>query len=362
MDNVSSDVSGSPVAYSDDTRLAATRRSSDDPLVAVGIPIRHARHLEAALDSLLSQTYDPVRLVVLDDSSDDGAESTARRYAESGLVSYLRSDQRLGLTGAWRLAFETSVQSCPSIRYFAWGSDHDVWHPDWIAELLGALENDPDAVLAYPEVERLTPAGTIAPRVGHRLDTRAVPDPVARLRATSRGVRAGDMVYGLFRVDALERAGGFPETLLPDRLLLARLALEGSFVQVERVLWSRRTFDDVNPSLARQRRSLFPAAARTRGRLPWWMQHLVWFHGSLAGRPSGDRLRLTALYLLAATRAVNRQRWTSRRRRFRADERVRRFRRWRKDQRGRAGRAYRRLPRVLTRPLEPIVKALRRGD
>ena len=46
-----------------------------------------------------------------------------------------------------------------------------------------------------------------------------------RLWAMSRKMRAGQMIYGLFRVDAVRRAGGFRDTLYADRLLLCEVAL-----------------------------------------------------------------------------------------------------------------------------------------
>ena len=102
---------------------------------------------------------------------------------------------------------------------------------------------------------------------------------------------AGDMVYGLLRPDALERCGVFRPVLLPDRLLLAELAVEGEFRQVPELLWRRR-MSGVSDA-ASQRRSFFPDGAPAHARLPWWLQHagaMAWalgVHGS--GRPAVSR-------------------------------------------------------------------------
>ncbi len=97
---------------------------------------------------------------------------------------------------------------------------------DWLASLAAELDAHPEAVLAYPLVQRIGEEGERCERPRVRSTRSGSP-----IRSSGCGDRAGDgagdMIYGLHRVEALERAGGFPPTLLPDRLLLGRLALEG---------------------------------------------------------------------------------------------------------------------------------------
>jgi hypothetical protein len=80
----------------------------------------------------------------------------------------------------------------------------------------------------------------------------------------------GDMVYGLFRVDALRAAGVLRDVLLPDRLLIAELALRGEFVQVDSLLWHRRGAPRSSGEAARQRARTDSFPGRS---LPWPLQH-----------------------------------------------------------------------------------------
>jgi hypothetical protein len=80
------------------------------------------------------------------------------------------------------------------------------------------------------------------------------------------------MVYGLFRIAPLARAG-FPAALNPDRLLLARLSLDGEFRQVPEVLWRRRYEHAVSPR--RQRASLFAGPPPRSTRVPWPLAHFA---------------------------------------------------------------------------------------
>jgi hypothetical protein len=169
------------------------------------------------------------------------------------------------------VAFEHA--SAGGAGYFAWGSDHDRWHPKWLATLAATLEGYPDVVVAYPLTQRISPDGVAMAKPARQFETFGVTDLRARWKLFNRSdsVAAGDMVYGLMRASAVRDAGVFRDVLCPDRLLLAELTLRGQIRQVPEVLWYRRQFD--TGSIERQRSTLFapgvqPPSAWTP---PWYM-------------------------------------------------------------------------------------------
>jgi hypothetical protein len=273
------------------------------PRVGIGVTLyNRAAFLEEALDSLLTQTYPNVRFVLVDDGSTDGTEAIARAYAaRDSRIRYVRHEERRGMVAAWRSAFEEATAG--GAEYFAWGSDHDRWHPEWLAKLVAELQRDPRAVLAYPLTERMDPEGMPLSKPSKRFDTGGVDDLRARWAAFSRSdaVSAGDMIYGLMRSHTVRAAGVFREVLCPDRLLVAELTLRGSIRQVPEVLWFRRQF--TAGSVARQRRTLFPPGARPPSVLtPPWFTHARSLWGTY-GRGGGalglsriDVARLVAGY------------------------------------------------------------------
>jgi hypothetical protein len=180
----------------------------------------------------------------------------------------------MGLIENWRHAQALARKLHPAAEYFAWGSDHDRWDPRWLEHLVAALERHPDAVLAFPASGRIDAASGVSkrfrPPVG---DTQALASPYARVRRTVLDATVGTIVYGLFRLDALERTPLRP-VLAPDRLLLAELALEHRFMGVPEVLWWRRHKHQVTSR--RQRRAFFPERrAPLRTWLPWGLQHAL---------------------------------------------------------------------------------------
>jgi len=273
-----------------------------------GVPLyQSAAHLPEALETLLGQREDDLALVLVDDASGDDTARVASCYVElDPRATLVRNPERLGLVGSWRRALELARQLHPEAEFFAWGSDHDAWSPRWLQRLAAELDAHPEAVLAYPQSVRIGERGeTLREQPPWRFDTAGMVDPGQRLAHFGRDAVAGDMVYGLFRIDALERLG-FPGALAPDRLLLARMCLAGQFRQVPEVLWHRRYV--ANVSSRRQRAAFFPRGAPIWSRLPWPLAHFALLTREMAlrgsERPRIGRLAglgLAARYLWSST-------------------------------------------------------------
>jgi glycosyltransferase involved in cell wall biosynthesis len=244
---------------------------SHGPRAVVGIPIRDdVEHLPQALGTLLAQTEREYVVVVVDDSDTDEPGEVARSFAgRDPRVRYHRNDRRLGLVGNWRRAFALGREAAPEAPYFAWGSDHDVWEPGWLAALCAELDARRAAVLAYPLNDAISESGEVV-RTPWRFAT-AGEHPPARFVRVLRRMVAGDMVYGLFRADALEACGVLRDVLMPDRLLLAELSLQGEFRQVPELLWHRRLRDRALDAPLERGPELFPGGRASS--LPWWLAH-----------------------------------------------------------------------------------------
>jgi hypothetical protein len=303
------------------------------PRVVLGMTLyNNARSLPDALESLLAQTHTDFVLVMLDDASSDETEAIARDYAaRDARLRYFRHDTRRAMIATWREVVELSARECPSAEYFAWVSDHDRWHPRWLASLVAVLDGDPGTVLAYPITRRMAQTGEELEKGPRLFDTLGCTDLASRWKHfCANGVGAGDMVYGLMRIDALTRAGIFRTVLRPDRLLIAELTLQGGIHQVPEVLWFRR--QSTGTSVERQRHTLVLPGDEPRGfSAPPWVQHTraLWANYAAATPPPlplsrRDWTRMLARYQLtygwrhlrkqetahAAARAVRNVLWT----------------------------------------------------
>src|SRR4051794_32924190 len=248
------------------------------PRVVIAAPLRNGgAHVETAVRSLLAQTYEDFRLLLVDDASTDGTATPAAAIAAADpRVELHVNPVRLGMLENTRRAWRLARERHPAAEYWALGSDHDVWEPRWLETLVALLDAEPAAVLAYPLTRRIDGEGRpIADRPRPwRCDTAGLADPRARVRAAYRCMVAGDMIYGLFRANALDAVGPYRTVLVPDRLLLSELALRGTFGRAGGVLGAPRSGGPA--ALDRQRRAFFPAGepAHTRW-LPWWVTHAL---------------------------------------------------------------------------------------
>ena len=168
------------------------------PRVILGSPLfNHAAHFREAIESVLNQTFTDFALVLVDDRSTDETPQIAREYeALDSRVWFCQNDNRLGLIDNSRKALALARDRHPDAEYFAWVSDHDLWHPRWLWELVDALDANPEVVLAYPLNRRIGPSGEVLKRLPWRFDTLGLTSPWARLRVGIRHMRAGNMVYG----------------------------------------------------------------------------------------------------------------------------------------------------------------------
>jgi glycosyltransferase involved in cell wall biosynthesis len=292
------------------------------PRVVFGLPAYGRPDVLArTLESLLGQTRTDLAVVIVDDQPSPEVRAVVERYAarDSRLV-YEANPARLGMIGNWRRAFALARVRYPHAEYFAWASDHDVWHPRWAEVLVEVLDRAPQAVLACPRSIRMHPHDRR--RVEGRFDTMDLPDAGARLRAVIHGLTAGNAIYGLFRAEALERAGVFAPVLMPDRHILLALSLLGGFRQVDDYLWYR----EVSPAFSqrRQRPTLFAGAAPLHSYLPLDLQHaaaLFWRFG--VGGAGGSHVgRLGGLAHTARFLASSARRWVTPAPRTRRERRI----------------------------------------
>jgi glycosyltransferase involved in cell wall biosynthesis len=330
--------------------------------VAFGLPAADAEsHFREAIESLLAQSHPDFVIAVADDCSTDATLELARLYeALDDRVTVHPGTERLGLVGNWRRAQRCALAAAPGAEFFAWASDHDIWHEDWLATLMAELESHPEAVLAYPLTLRISERGADAGQRPRAVDTSGQTAPAERLRTVIHRVKAGDTIYGLMRVEPLLRCGPLPLVGNPDRFLLTRLALEGEFRQVPRLLWSRRYRQGVRASAARQRRSFYPNGAPLRAYLPWPIAHSVLFRRGDRGAEAGrDAAGYAGLHFRESMRFAIAD-WKTRRLRSarRCSRALKRHRaRWR----GRLVRVLRRVvPAPLRRPLRSLVRVARR--
>jgi glycosyltransferase involved in cell wall biosynthesis len=258
------------------------------PRVAVGMPVYNSqKHLAAAIESILGQTFCDLELIICDNASTDDSPAICERYAAADRrVRFLRNPVNLGGNPNYR-----RVASEARSEYFKWASSNDLLDPDFIERCVRRLDERPDAVLAFGQ----TVIFHEDPRAGTPYDDRQHlddPDPFIRFRRCADSMRLNNVLNGLIRASALRRTSMLRDYLSSDNVLIAELALAGRILAVPETRFYRRMDPESSTQLqsaADVRRHHYPT-----DRLGSFFQSFQLALGYLSAVLSAQRLPLGA--------------------------------------------------------------------
>jgi len=190
-------------------RVATTPPPSADPLVSVIIATYNYGHLiERSVDSLLSQDYRHLEIIVVDDGSTDNTQAVLERYR--GRLRYVRCEHR-GAAAARNSGLEVAGGD-----YIAFLDADDILLPHSIRRRVAFLESQPDLDVVFGDVEVARDACVVVPSF---LRDRSVFRSIPRMRVAE---------------------GAY---VLPERIF--DYVVRERFITVPSVLIRRRTMDHV---------------------------------------------------------------------------------------------------------------------
>jgi glycosyltransferase involved in cell wall biosynthesis len=213
--------------------------NQERPLVSIGIPVYNGeRYLENALNSILSQTFGDLELIISDNGSSDRTEEICRRYADlDPRIRYYRSEQNMG--AGWNF---DRVAELAKGKYFKWACHDDLCAPEFVQRCIEILEQDPNTVLAYAKTSIIDERGVEIEKHQDKFNLR-LKRPTARFNTYLHLIRYGNQCHpfhGLIRRDVLSKLlplGSYPSS---DLILLGKLALYGKFYEVPSYLFQKR--------------------------------------------------------------------------------------------------------------------------
>jgi len=202
-----------------------------NPLVSIIVPsYQQARFLRVAIDSILSQKYKPLEVLVLDGGSTDGSRKILESYGDA---IWFRSQPDRGQCHAINEGFERSKG-----KYVAWLNSDDFYYPGAIAHAVEVLKNNPDTGLVYGEGNLVAEDGSVMWRFPE-----TVPFDLWRLANHSDYILQPTV---LFRRDALFECGLLEEDLNwgLDWELWIRIGKRFPFSYTKQVLAASRIYSD----------------------------------------------------------------------------------------------------------------------
>jgi glycosyltransferase involved in cell wall biosynthesis len=209
------------------------------PTLSIGLAVRNGRNVvERCIESILSQDFTDLELVVCDNDSDDGTIRILEDYARADPRIRLSANSvNIGSQENMRRVLETSRGT-----FFRWISADDWLEPRCLSMCVRALENRPDAIGVTTWFTIHTSDGS-SRYEEYRGEYPTSPDPAQRFQRMLWFFHAGDAkydpIYGVYRRSRLMRSHGLRPSECADWLLSAELALWGPILNVDERLANR---------------------------------------------------------------------------------------------------------------------------
>lgn len=194
-------------------------------------------HLTKALQSLLIQDYENFELIISDNASTDATSEICRACAANDKrIRYYRNETNIGAVENFKRVFHLS-----SSRYFIWAAHDDLWHPSYIRKCIEGLEKNPEAVLAYSDIEFIDERGSRLD-IPYHFDAsgQSIARRVMAMAATKGDILGWYEIYGMIRSECLGRTRLPMNVFGSDVILLMELCLLGPFVRIPEILFHYR--------------------------------------------------------------------------------------------------------------------------
>jgi glycosyltransferase involved in cell wall biosynthesis len=216
----------------------------EDKAITAVIPLYNgAEFIEGSLNSVLTQTLPPVKIVVVDDGSTDTGPDVVKLMARQHNNISLISKQNGGQSSARNLG--VAQAQTPLIALL---DQDDIWYPHHLEELIKPFRETryPEIGWVYSNLDEIDRAG--------RMVTRCCLDQMPEIQHPKRslvGCLTTDMFIlptaSLINRRAFETAGGFDERLVgyeDDDLFLRMFRLGYDNVFINKALAQWRVFPD----------------------------------------------------------------------------------------------------------------------
>ncbi len=199
------------------------------PRVSIGLPVYNgAAFVKNALDMLLSQTEADFELIISDNCSSDGStEILLTAAASDSRIRYFRQEKRLRAYDNFQY-----VLSHARGTYFMWAACDDGWDLDFIEKLAQSLDFQPKAIMAFGDVNIVTPSDKVGYLVPFDFQTMDL--GVAR-RLRKLAMLQCFYFYGLWRTNQIKSVPYSYCAWWPDLPLMLAASTLGPFLYVPKV-------------------------------------------------------------------------------------------------------------------------------
>ena len=224
------------------------------PLISVGMPVfNEGAYLQATVESILNQDYENYELIISDNASTDRTKEICLELAKKdSRIKYLRNQINIGAIENFYNVFKQAKG-----EYMMLAGGHDLWSHHFISNCFKALQDSPSAVLSFGSTVWIDEYDNKINKATPFYDTSGC-DPVTRFLYVLWG--AMHPIYGLIRMDALNKVRINIQIPGGDLIILTELSFLGQFKYISDAVWYRRMqhgHETEKEKINRYKRALF---------------------------------------------------------------------------------------------------------
>ncbi len=209
--------------------------NNQPPVLTMGLLVyNEEKNVAEAIENLLAQTYTNFVLLISDNASTDKTGEICQEYAQKDKrIIYVRQPENMGALFNFKYVAEHA-----KTPFFMWCSGNDKWLPTFVEKLMPAFENE-EVILSYPEGAMIDLDGSVSLPYRDDNTTVHINNPAKRYLYFLRRFRAriSNMLYGIWRVDALKRCSIDIPVVAQDLVILYEASFEGKFKMHKEVLF-----------------------------------------------------------------------------------------------------------------------------
>jgi len=129
----------------------------NNPLVSIGCPIyNRPLTFRRMLNSLLSQSYKNIEIIIGDNSESGESENIYKEYTNDARIKYHKHNKNIGAVNNFVFVRDKSKG-----KYFMWTADDDYWDNMFIEKAVEKLENRPEAAACWSDIQFFNDNGII---------------------------------------------------------------------------------------------------------------------------------------------------------------------------------------------------------
>lgn len=186
------------------------------------------KHLAAAIDSIINQTYSDFKLLISNNWSTDNSDLIIEGYQDDKRITKIVPSRHLSSMDHVEWIDEYIKNNFTDFEYLIFIGGHDIWSPDYLKTLISGMNENPNAAIVYTDSYEIDDENIIINKHNGYIITTEIIKPLRPLHVLV-GLTHNMVFGGLWRQSIRSNITA-RKCMGADHLLIAEASLLGDVV------------------------------------------------------------------------------------------------------------------------------------